>query len=118
VSGSAVALFVFCFVGAVREGLARLTRDRAAGRTLIVFQANRFCPATSRLPEDYARDIARVRGVRDVVPVKVLTNNCRASLDVVVCNGVPPGKLRTARDLRLVEGSWAEFEARRDAALV
>jgi putative ABC transport system permease protein len=118
VSGSAVALFVFCFVGAVQEGLARLTGDRESERRLIVFQANRFCPFTSRLPEDYARSIARVPGVKDVVPIQVFMNNCRASLDLVVFHGVPPDKLRSARDLRVVAGSWGEFEGRRDAALV
>ena len=82
VSGSAVALFVFCFIGAVREGLAALTRGRAADRTLVVFQANRFCPSTSRLPEDYARALAELPGVTDVVPIKVFMNNCRASLDL------------------------------------
>ncbi len=118
VSGSAVALFVFTFVGAVQEGLAGLTQGREAERTLIVFQANRFCPATSQLPEDYARKIAQLDGVQDVMPIKVFTNNCRASLDVVVFNGVPPKKLKTARDLKLVSGSWSEFETHRDAALV
>jgi putative ABC transport system permease protein len=118
VSGTAVALFVFCFVGAVREGLARLTGDRASERTLIVFQANRFCPSTSKLPEDYARAIARVDGVRDVVPIKVFMNNCRASLDLVVFHGVPPEKLKTARDFTLVAGDWDRFERQTDAALV
>src|SRR5438270_1322447 len=118
VSGAAVALFLFCFGGAVREGLARLTRGQAADRTLIVFQANRFCPSTSRLPEDYALAIAKLPGVADVVPIKVYTNNCRASLDVVVFNGLPPEKLRTARTLRLVAGDLGEFERRRDAAVV
>jgi putative ABC transport system permease protein len=118
VSGSAVALFVFCFVGAVQEGMDGLTHGRDAERTLIVFQANRFCPFTSRLPEDYARDIAKAPGVADVTPVQVFMNNCRASLDVVVFHGLPPEKLRAFRDLRLVEGSWDEFEHRRDAALV
>jgi putative ABC transport system permease protein len=118
VSGSAVALFVFCFIGAVQEGLARLTHQRDAERTLIVFQANRFCPSTSRLPEDYAATIAKLPGVRDVVPIKVFMNNCRASLDLVVFHGIPPEKLRTARDLTLTAGDWAEFERRRDAALV
>jgi putative ABC transport system permease protein len=118
VSGSAVALFVFSFVGAIQDGLAALTRQHDAERTLIVFQANRFCPATSRLPEDYARTIARMDGVQDVVPIKVFTNNCRASLDVVVFQGIPPEKLRSARDLRLIAGDWAGFERRRDAALV
>lgn len=117
VSGSAVALFVFCFVGAVQEGLQRLTGDRQAERTLIVFQENRFCPATSRLPEDYASVIAKLPGVEDVVPIKVFTNNCRASLDVVVFNGLPPNKLKAARDLQLLSGSWADFGARTDAAV-
>jgi len=59
VSGSAVALFVYCFVGAVQDGLARLTQGSQAERTLIVFQANRYCPSTSRLPEDYAAESPR-----------------------------------------------------------
>ncbi len=117
VSGSAVALFVFCFIGAVQEGLHRLTQDRQAERTLIVFQENRFCPATSRLPEDYAGTIAKMPGVEDVVPIKVFTNNCRASLDVVVFNGMPPDKLKAARDLQLLSGSWADFTTRTDAAV-
>ena len=50
ISGTAMALFVFSFVTAVQEGLERLTQDRANARTLIVFQANRFCPSTSKIP--------------------------------------------------------------------
>src|SRR5438034_1558906 len=104
VSGSAVALFVFCVIGAVQAGLAALTHDRAADRTLIVFQANRFCPSTSKLPEDYALAIAKLPGVADVVPIKVFMNNCRASLDLVVLHGMPAEKVRTARALRLIAG--------------
>jgi putative ABC transport system permease protein len=118
VSGSAVALAVVCFVGAVREGMGRLAHDGQADRMLIVFQANRFCPSTSKLPEDYARTIAKMSGVRDAVPIKVFMNNCRASLDLVVFHGLPAEKLRSARDLALVSGDWGEFERRRDAALV
>ncbi|MFN0018614.1 MAG: ABC transporter permease [Pirellulaceae bacterium] len=118
VSGSAVALFVFCFVGSVQRGLARLTEDQQALRTLIVFQENRFCPASSKLPEDYIRTVAKLPGVKDVVPIKVYTNNCRASLDVVVFNGMPPEKLRTARDLTLLSGNWGDFDGRTDAAVV
>ena len=39
-------------------------------------------------------------------------NNCRASLDLVVFHGVPPEKLRAARDLQLIAGDWGEFEQR------
>lgn len=118
VSGSAVALFVFCFVGSVQRGLDRLTQDQQALRTLIVFQENRFCPASSKLPEDYLRTVAKLPGIKDVVPIKVFTNNCRASLDVVVFNGIPPDKLRTTRDLTLLSGNWGDFDSRTDAAVV
>jgi putative ABC transport system permease protein len=118
VSGSAVALFVFCFVGAVQQGLARLTQDQQALRTLIVFQENRFCPASSKLPEDYVRTVGKLEGVKDVVPIKVYTNNCRASLDVVVFNGMPPEKLRSSRNLTLLSGNWGDFDTRTDAAIV
>lgn len=118
VGGAAVAMFVFCFVGSVQEGLQRLTADEDAQRTLIVFQENRFCPTSSRLPQDYANRIRKLPGVADVMPVQVWTNNCRASLDIVVFNGAPPKQLRQARDLTLVAGDWNEFETRRDAAIV
>jgi putative ABC transport system permease protein len=118
VSGSAVALFVFCFVGAVQGGLARLTQDKQAERTLVVFQENRFCPASSKLPEDYARTVAKMPGVKEVVPIKVFTNNCRASLDVIVFHGMPVKQLRSVRELKLLSGDWADFDARTDSALV
>ncbi|MFH5805486.1 ABC transporter permease, partial [Alienimonas sp. DA493] len=79
---------------------------------------NRFCPTSSKLPEDYARTIREVPGVRDVMPVQVWTNNCRASLDIVVFNGAKPEQLRENRGLTLLSGDWGAFEGRRDAALV
>ena len=118
VSGTAVGLFVFCFVESVEEGLDNLFRQREATQSLIVFQAHKFCPATSRLPQDYEETIARVPGVRDVVPIQVLTNNCRASLDVVVFYGVPPKKLKQVRDFTLVDGDISAFEENRDAAII
>jgi len=118
VSGSAVALFVFCFVGCVQEGMNAIHRQQGAKRSLIAFQANKFCPATSNLPQDYEQKIARLDGVRQVVPIQVFTNNCRASLDVVVFYGVPPEKLRLARDFALTSGSWTDFEKHQDAAVI
>ncbi len=118
VTGAAVAMFVFCFVGSVQEGLQRLTTGSDADRSLIVFQENRFCPTSSRLPEDYSRKIKEVRGVRDVMPIQVWTNNCRASLDIVVFNGAAPDQIQATRPVKLVEGSWTAFGSRRDAAIV
>lgn len=118
VSGSAVALFVFCFVAAIQEGMNDLQRRQAAKGSLIVFQANKFCPATSHVPQNYDQRIARLAGVREVVPIQVFTNNCRASLDVIVFYGVPPQKLRKARDFELTSGNWAEFEKQQAAAVV
>jgi putative ABC transport system permease protein len=118
VSGSAVALFVFCFVGSVQQGMNDLQRRQESKQSLVMFQANKFCPATSHLPQDYAAKIKRLDRVRDVVPVQVFTNNCRASLDVIVFYGVPPKQLRVARDFELVSGSWPDFEQHQDSAVV
>lgn len=118
VSGSAVALFVFCFVAAVQQGMIDLKNRQEMNQALITFQANKFCPATSHLPQDYDREIAAMSGVREVVPIQVFTNNCRASLDVIVFYGVPADKLRTARDFQLVSGNWSEFEQHQDAAVI
>lgn len=118
VSGAAVALFVFCVVSSVQQGLRRLTEDETAQRTLIVFQENRFCPTSSRLPQDYAQRILKIAGVKDVVPMQVWTNNCRASLDIVVFQGVPAESLQRSRNLVLESGDWTSFTGRRDAALV
>ena len=118
VSGSAVALFVFCFVGSVQEGMDDLQRRQADKGSLVVFQANKFCPATSHLPQDYDQQILKMEGVKDVFPIQVFTNNCRASLDVIVFYGVLPNKLRTVRDFELIAGDWGEFEMNQDAAIV
>ncbi len=115
-SGAAVSLFVFCFVMSLQQGLDRLTSQ--SDSTLIVFQANKFCPATSHLQQDYDRIIGRLPGVRAVVPIQIFTNNCRASLDVVVFYGVPPQKLRAVRDFELLAGNWSEFENNQDAGVV
>lgn len=117
-AGAGTALFVFCFVGAVQEGLRQLTENEEANRRLIVFEANRFCPMTSRLQKSYAGAIAEMDGVKDVTPIQVFMNNCRASLDVVVFYGMPRDKIRRFRDLRIIAGSWEDFVRRDDGALV
>lgn len=116
VSGSTVALFVFSFVLSVQVGLKQLTEQDDS--VLIVFQANKFCPATSHLPQDYEQKIREIPGVSNVVPIQVFTNNCRASLDVVVFYGIPAEQVRQARDFTLQSGNWTEFETHQDAGIV
>jgi len=119
VLGTAIGLFVYCFVGSVQEGMNDLQQRQSDKRSLVTFQANKFCPATSHLPQDYSDKIMEMNGIRDVVPIQVFTNNCRASLDVVVFYGVPPEKLKVARrDFQLVEGDWNEFTRHQDSAIV
>jgi putative ABC transport system permease protein len=118
ISGAAVALLVFCFVGSVQRGLFALTENQEAGRSLIVFQENRFCPQSSKLPQDYAQTIAKQPGVADVMPIMVFTNNCRASLDAIVFQGMATDLLKKWRKLELQSGAWETFAKQDDAALV
>ena len=64
VLGIAVATFLFCFVGSMRDGVARATEAGAAETTLVVYRKNRFCPFASQLPQSYERSIEDVPGVR------------------------------------------------------
>jgi putative ABC transport system permease protein len=71
------------------------------------------------LPEHYADDIRRIDGVREVVPVKIVVNNCGASLDVITFRGVPEGLLRRfAPEIEIISGSETEWIRRDDGALL
>jgi putative ABC transport system permease protein len=116
VLGSAAAMFLFCAVESMRQGVVRATRASADETTLVVYRENRFCPFSSELPESHARQIAQIAGVADVLPVLVAVNNCGTSLDVVTFRGVPAD--RFGGGLQLSEGSLEAWRARTDAALV
>lgn len=117
VGGTAVLMFLFLFVSSIQEGMHRLLDQR--DDRLIVYQAYRFCPSSSLLPVFYEDEIRKVPGVKEVLAVKVVVNNCRASLDTVLFHGVKPDLLPQARGhLRFLHGSFASLKERTDAALV
>ncbi len=76
-----MAMFLFAAVQAMQRGVtAGATEVTASDTTLVVYRENRYCPATSRLPEVYARRIEEIAGVVSAMPVKVmLVSNCRTA---------------------------------------
>ncbi|HLL89541.1 MAG TPA: ABC transporter permease [Tepidisphaeraceae bacterium] len=120
VLGVAAAMFLFCAVQAMQAGVREATAATAKETTLVVYRQNRYCPFTSRLPQHYEQRIAALPGVASVVPVQVVVNNCRTSLDVVTFRGVPEEKLAAAfgRQFTVLSGSVAEWQRRTDAALL
>jgi putative ABC transport system permease protein len=119
VLGVAAGMFLFTAVETLQHSLAAATETTAADTTLIVYRENRFCPATSRLPEHYLQDIRTLPGVREVIPVKVVVNNCGASLDVITFRGVPENALaKYAPEIAVVEGDPGIWEKRDDAAML
>jgi putative ABC transport system permease protein len=119
VFGVASGMFLFTAVETMQRSLATATESTAADTTLVVYRQNRFCPSASRLPEHYADEIRRIDGVREVVPVKIVVNNCGASLDVITYRGVPEGLLkRFAPEIEIIAGSEAEWSRRDDGALL
>ncbi len=118
-AGVAVAMFLFITVQSLQHGVRQATEVTAGDTTLIVYRENRFCPATSRLPESYAPRIARLPGVASVTPMKVVVNNCRASLDVVTFRGVPADDVAPmAAKWRILAGSLEDWHKRSDSALI
>ena len=117
--GVASGMFLFTAVETLQRSLAKATEASAADTTLVVYRQNRFCPSASRLPEHYADEIRRVKGVREVVPVQIVVNNCGASLDVITFRGVPENLLRKfAPEIQILEGSEEEWKRRDDGALL
>jgi putative ABC transport system permease protein len=119
VLGVASGMFLFTAVETLQRSLAKATEETAADTTLVVYRQNRFCPSASRLPEHYADEIRRIPGVRDVIPVQIVVNNCGASLDVITFRGVPDDQLaKFAPEIEVIEGSMEEWQKRGDGALL
>ena len=110
-AGVATAMFLFTAVQAMQHGVRDATQTTAKDTTLIVYRQNRFCPATSRLPEYYGDRIAKMPHVVSVMPMKIVVNNCRTSLDVVTFRGVPEDRFAQTcvRDLKLLDGSIEQW---------
>src|SRR5687768_7833596 len=119
-AGVATAMFLFTAVQAMQAGVRDATQTTAKDTTLVVYRQNRFCPATSRLPEYIGERIAKIPHVASVVPMKIVVNNCRTSLDVVIFRGVPEEQFVNSyvKDLKLLSGSIEQWKSRSDAALL
>ncbi len=120
IAGVAVAMFLFAGVQAMQAGVDAATSATAKDTTLIVYRKDRYCPFTSRLPQSYEQQIRQIDGVVRVTPMKIVVNNCRASLDVVTFRGVPRDDLSIMVEQRmeLLDGSLDEWRRRGDAALI
>jgi putative ABC transport system permease protein len=119
VIGIATAMFLFCFIEGLQSGVKQATEGEATKNVLVIYQKSRFCPATSNIPERYAVSIAKIPGVKSVLPVKIFVNNCRASLDSVTFRGVPPEKIVSGeKKVSLLSGSLDDFAKKTDGAII
>ncbi len=119
-AGVSIAMFLFTAVQAMQAGVTKATKASADDATLVVYRKDRFCPATSTLPQDYQRRIEAIPGVVSATPIKVVVSNCRTSLDVVTFRGVPKEDFLAHRrdEIRLISGTTDDWMRRTDAALV
>ncbi|MEM7755715.1 MAG: ABC transporter permease [Planctomycetota bacterium] len=120
IAGIAIAMFLFTAVQAMERGVTKATQATAQDTTLIVYREDRYCPATSELPQDYLSRIRAVEGVTAAMPLKVVVSNCRTSLDVVTFRGVPKEEFLVGHgaDFELLSGSTEDWTRRTDAAWV
>ena len=120
ISGIAIAMFLFTSIQAMQTGVNEATTASADDTKLVVYRKDRFCPATSQLPQDYQSRIERIAGVTSALPIKVVVTNCGTSLDVVTFRGVPKESFLEDREgkLQVISGSVQEWMSRSDATLV
>ncbi len=122
IAGVAVAMFLFIAVQTLQQGVKQATEAAADDTTLVVYRENRFCPATSRLPQFYVDRIMKLPGVASATPIKIVVNNCRTSLDVITFRGVRSEDLKENQGLStswtFLSGSLEEWRKRSDSAIV
>jgi len=120
VGGVATAMFLFYSVQAMHQGVREATRETSQETRLVVYRQDRFCPFSSALPEDYGPRIGRIPGVKAVVPIKVVVNNCRTGLDVVTFRGVPEKAFEQGffGQVRFSDGSLENWKSRNDSAII
>ena len=120
IAGVMVAMFLFSSVQAMQAGVEAATETQAGDTTLVVYRKDRYCPYTSRMPQSYEQQIARIPGVAAVVPIQIVVTNCRTSLDVVTFRGVPGDEFLSsfAKDFQIMSGSLSDWTKRSDAALL
>ncbi len=120
IAGIGIAMFLFTAVQAMNKGVTAATTATANDTTLVVYREDRYCPATSLLPQDYQSRIESVDGVVSATPMKIVVSNCRTSLDVVTFRGVPKDEFLTERgdSIRIIAGSAEDWKRRTDAALL
>lgn len=120
VFGIAIAMFLFTSVQAMNDGVLEATTATASDTTLVVYREDRYCPATSQLPQDYQRRIESIDGVSSVTPMMVVVSNCRTSLDVVTFRGVPKESFLSGagKGIEVIAGSAEDWLSRTDAALL
>jgi putative ABC transport system permease protein len=119
-AGVAVAMFLFAGIQAMHTGVQLATQAQADDAMLVVYRKDRYCPFTSQMPQSYEQKIRQIDGVEAVVPIKIVVNNCRTSLDVVTFRGVPREAFQQTfvPRLELVAGSVQDWTGRSDAALL
>lgn len=120
IGGVAVAMFLFCGIYAMQSGAESATAAGAAENTLVVYRKDRYCPYTSRMPQSHESRIAKIPGVVSVLPMKIVVNNCRTSLDVVTFRGIPEQafEAQLAKDFNVLSGSVDDWMRRSDAAFL
>lgn len=120
IGGIAIAMFLFCFIEAMRDGVSNATTAKAEDATLIVYRQNRYCPFSSKLPQYYGERIEKIEGVSSAVPIQITVTNCRASLDVVTFRGVPRDELENVLEpgWTISKGSLSDWRKRGDGALI
>ena len=118
--GVLTAMFMFVTIQAMQTGVSQATEANADDTVLVVYRKDRFCPFTSQLPEYYMPKIQSIEGVRAVIPMKIVVNNCRTSLDVVTFRGIPLDEFLSVKrgDLDIIDGSIEQWQHRSDAALL
>lgn len=119
VLGISTGMFLYTCVETMQSGMKASTELSDKDSELIVYRKDRFCLFTSKMPEHYSGRMSQVKGVKSVVPMKILLNNCGTSLDIIAMRGIGSDDLKKFEPtFTLLSGSIAQWHKRNDAAII
>ncbi|MEW6366219.1 MAG: FtsX-like permease family protein [Acidobacteriota bacterium] len=117
VAGVSLSVFVITALRAVEAGFGALVSS--AGDSLLnVYEKDVACPVSSRVFDAYLSTIAATPGVVGSTGVLRGIYTYRSKENIVIVAGVDFDRFRSLKEVRIEEGSEAEFVTRDDGALV
>lgn len=116
-AGVAISIFVVSALLSVEAGFGAIV-DSSDDSLLNVREKGLACPISSRVFDSYVSEVQHTQGVKDVTGVLRAIYTYQSKDNIVLVNGIDIDSFKRVKDLKVLDGTEADFAARADGALI